>query len=169
MCSVQQLKPAEMIPAGQAEILILQPPWGVARGSHMHHCFYRNAPFFFQVKWSLYLCEVWISKAERKAALGSVLNPKASQQLVCSRASPLCPPSSDVCLLNPAARKVVIPCARGANVLVLVCPPEHTDIPSLSQSTSKFLTSRAAVETWVAARETQGCLLFPTLCWMQTK
>lgn len=29
-------------------------------GSHMHHCFYRNAPFFFQVKWSLYLWEVWI-------------------------------------------------------------------------------------------------------------
>lgn len=57
--------------------------------------------------------------------------------------------------------KVVIPCARGANALVPVCPSGHTDIPSLSQSTSKFLMSRETVGTWVAARETQGCLVLP--------
>lgn len=78
--------------------------------------------------------------------LGSVLHPKASQQLVCSRASPPCPPCSDVCLLNPAARKGVIPSARGANI-VFVCPSEHTDILSLNQRLSKFLMSRATVGT----------------------
>lgn len=93
-----------------------------------------------------------------------MLHLKASQQLVCSRVSPLCPPCSDVCLLNPTAWNVVIACARGANVLVPGCPSEHTDIPSLSQSTSKFLMSRAAVDTWVAAREPQGCLQLSAEC-----
>lgn len=71
---------------------------------------------------------------EHKAALGSRLQPKASQQVVglSSLPSLLRCSSARISLLpaNSAARAALTPGVQGTNALVLECPPKHTHIMS---------------------------------------
>lgn len=80
---------------------------------------------------------------EHKAALGSRLQPKASQQLVGLSSLPsllTCSPAR-ICLLpaSSAARTALHPGIQGTNALVLECPPKHTHIMSSARDCVSFL------------------------------